>query len=76
MAKKKATVINCHELGIRKAPWITEIAEETLETVKAGSIVEIMSDKPFYSWDDKEFLKVKTSSGAVGYAIVNCLKFM
>lgn len=76
MGKRKATVINCHELGIRKAPWITEIAEETVETIKAGEVVEIASDKTFYSWDDKEFRKVKTPSGAVGYAIVDCLKMM
>lgn len=66
MGKRKATVINCHELGIRKAPWITEIAEEIVETIKAGEVVEIASDKTFYSWDDKEFRKVKPLAEQLG----------
>lgn len=73
----KAKVINCHELGIRRIPWDPNSDKEIFTTIKAGEEVDVIElDPTYFSWDGREFYKVQTSSGVIGYALKNCLEVL
>ena len=78
MKRLKAKVINCKNLGIRRDPSITPICDEVIETIDQGAIVELPDSSPIieYSWDDRKFYKVITTSGKEGYANVKCLEII
>lgn len=70
----KMKIVGCHELGIRKDPSDTDYSSEVIETVKAADVLEVDTEDTNWSWDGKEFYKVKTPSGKDGWAIASALK--
>ena len=74
MSVETVTVINCHRLGIRKDPTITEFAEEIVGYADAGEALEANFEDLVYSWQGVEFVGVTTDSGVIGYANMRCLK--
>lgn len=70
---KKATVVNCKKLSIMKDPSCEETYGETVEIVPAGTVLKVDTTDTCWSWTDKQYYKVKTSTGAEGYAITDGL---
>lgn len=70
----KMKIVGCHELGIRKDPAITEMAEEVIETVKATEVLLVDTERTSYSWDGKLFYYCQTPSEKNGYAIASALR--
>ena len=73
---RKAKVINCHELSIRRAPWYPELDEEVVCTVKAGESVKVLeTDNLYYGWTGRAYYLVESPNGNNGYALKDCLEF-
>lgn len=71
---KKAKIVNCHELSIRKDPTNTIDSECVSSTIKSSEEIVVDTSEIIYSWDDKEFYKVVSSGEVIGYARIDCLE--
>lgn len=71
----KAKVINCHELGVRRAPWYPELDNEVVEVIQAGESIEVLEpDHLYYGWTGRAYYHVLTAKGLAGYALKDCLE--
>ena len=60
----KATIVNCHEAGIRKYPEDPNRDKEVVGIVKAGDTVKIDQNKTTYDWVGDQFYYCEASIGA------------
>lgn len=67
---KKAKIVNCHELSIRRDVDDPDIYEEITATLRAGDTILVDDSKIYWSWNDNPYYL--TSDGY--YARVECLE--
>lgn len=72
---KKAKIVNCHELGIRKDPSETIDSKIIFSIIKSDEELTVDVSEIVHSWDGKEFYRVTSIGGeTIGYALINCLE--
>lgn len=71
---KKAKVINCHQLSIRRNVTVPEEYSDIIATIPAGKTVIIDDSTVYYSWNDRKYYKVKYGMNSEeGFAAIECL---
>lgn len=72
---KKATIVGCRKLSLRKHPFESpDISEEIAADVNSGTVVEVFDDEPVYNWQGRGYKKVRLANGTEGYAPEGALK--
>lgn len=74
---KKAKIINCHQLSIRRNVNDPDELEETIATLPAGKTVLVNDSEIYWSWKDRAYYKVNYGMNKdEGYATVECLEVL
>lgn len=67
---KKAKVINCHELSIRRDVTDPSMLKEIVATLKVGDRLLVDDSRTYWSWNDRAYYWTSLQ----GYAAVECLE--
>jgi hypothetical protein len=71
----KAKIINCKKAGVREAPWLAPPDDEIIiEEIDKGEEIEILDKSDMYNWTGKQFYKIETPHGKIGYVLKNLIE--
>lgn len=62
---KKAKVVNCHELSVRRDVTIPEEYDEVVSVYKEGDTIYVDDSLVFWSWNDIQYYKTQNGYVAV-----------
>lgn len=56
---KRMKIVNCHQASIVRDPCDTELMNEVIATLDAGTELDVEDTCVYWSWNDKTYYKCK-----------------